>query len=307
MIRTGIGLLLFSAAVAWSQDVPVEEITSGKPDGSVITVLLVDGQSNHNWRETTPVLKYNLEETGLFEVEVLTTPEKGQRMRDFQPRFDQYDVVVLNYNGESWPETVCRDLEQYVAEGGGLVIYHSTNNAFPHWPEFQKMIGVGGWQGRDERWGPRLYWENGQTIRDDTPGKGGKNSPQQIWSISICEPNHPIVRGFPPRFMHQADERYEQLRGPAENVTILAGTTSEGGVDGRLEPVLMTIAYHQGRVFHITYGHAGMQCRSVAFIAPFVRGVQWAALGVVTIPVPPDMPTDERAFTRPYSPSVVEP
>ncbi|MDO5113245.1 MAG: ThuA domain-containing protein [Planctomycetia bacterium] len=302
MVRIGFGWLLFWAAAVWSQEVPVGEITSGKPDGSVITVLIVDGQSNHNWRETTPVLKYNLEETGLFEVDVLTAPEKGRSWHDFQPDFGQYDAVVLNYNGSPWPDEVCQDLERYVAGGGGLVIYHSANNAFPQWSEYQKMIGVGAWQGRDERWGPRLYWENGQAIRDTTPGKAGKNSPQRIRAISLCEPNHPIVRGFPPRFMHQADELYEQLRGPAENVTILAGAAPDGSDGRRLEPVLMTIAYHQGRVFHITYGHAGTQCRSVAFIAPFVRGVQWAALGLVTIPVPPDMPAEERPFSRPINP-----
>ena len=31
-----------------------------------ITALIVDGQNNHNWKETTPVLKRLLEETKLL-------------------------------------------------------------------------------------------------------------------------------------------------------------------------------------------------------------------------------------------------
>src|SRR6266536_2318825 len=38
--------------------------------------LIVDGQNNHAWKETTPVLKKLLEETGLFTVDVTTTPPK---------------------------------------------------------------------------------------------------------------------------------------------------------------------------------------------------------------------------------------
>ncbi len=42
-----------------------------------IEVLLLDGQSGgpyHNWKLTTPILKKELEETGLFKVTVLTAP-----------------------------------------------------------------------------------------------------------------------------------------------------------------------------------------------------------------------------------------
>ena len=44
---------------------------------SVLKSLIVDGQNNHAWQETTPVLKKLLEQTGLFTVEVATSPPKG--------------------------------------------------------------------------------------------------------------------------------------------------------------------------------------------------------------------------------------
>ncbi|MEM6917003.1 MAG: hypothetical protein AAF491_10605, partial [Verrucomicrobiota bacterium] len=39
-----------------------------------IRVLLVDGQNNHNWVETSPVLVALMEQSGRFEVTVATSP-----------------------------------------------------------------------------------------------------------------------------------------------------------------------------------------------------------------------------------------
>ena len=65
-----------------------------------IKVLIVDGQNNHNWKMTTPVLRQIIEEPGLFTVEVSTAPAKGTET--WQPKFSDYDVLISNYNGEPW-------------------------------------------------------------------------------------------------------------------------------------------------------------------------------------------------------------
>ena len=52
----------------------------------------------------------------------------------------------------------------------------------------------------------------------------------------------------------------------------------------------MTIAYGKGRVFHTALGHDTQQLKSVAFIATFQRGAEWAATGKVTQAVPEDFP-----------------
>ncbi len=83
--------------------------------------LIVDGQNGHNWKEATPILKKLLEETGLFSVDVATSPPKGQDMSGFKPNFAGYDVVISNYQGDSWPEETQQALGQYVKGGGGLV------------------------------------------------------------------------------------------------------------------------------------------------------------------------------------------
>ena len=58
--------------------------------------------------------------------------------------------------------------------------------------------------------------------------------------------------------MHTQDELYQQLRGPADQMTILATAyldTNKSGT-GRHEPMLMTIGYGKGRIYHTPMGHA---------------------------------------------------
>ena len=64
--------------------------------------LLIDGQNNHNFRAATPLIKKAIEDSGLFTVDVATSPAHGQDMSQFKPDFAAYNVVVLNYNGDDW-------------------------------------------------------------------------------------------------------------------------------------------------------------------------------------------------------------
>ena len=132
-----LGLVAFQPATG-GQTAPRRE------PGSRLKALIIDGQNNHNWRATTPVLKAALEESGRFAVDVVTSPQDKDWAK-FRPKFSQYDVVVSNYNGELWPEPVRKDFEDYVGGGGGFVSVHAADNSFPQWPEYNKMIGVGGW------------------------------------------------------------------------------------------------------------------------------------------------------------------
>ena len=117
--------------------------------GEKLKLLIVDGQNNHNWKLTTPVLKSFLEKSGRFTVTVATSPGRNGKDADwarFRPDFAAAHVVLSNYNGQLWPKPVQTSLEKYVAGGGGLVIVHAANNAFPGWGDWNKMIGLG-WRG----------------------------------------------------------------------------------------------------------------------------------------------------------------
>jgi type 1 glutamine amidotransferase len=266
-----------------------------------IKVLIVDGQNNHAWKETTPVLKTTLEEDGRFTVDVATTPAKGGDMSTFKPKFSEYAVVVSNYNGEPWSSEAKDALDAFVKNGGGFVSYHAADNAFPEWKGYQEMIAVGGWGGRKvETFGPHVRWKDGQAVTDTIPGNCGNHGARLPFQVTMRNPNHPIAKGLPAVWTHAADELYNSLCGPAKELTILGTAHSDPANRGTdlEEPMLMTIRYGKGRVFHTTLGHdvAAMKC--VGFIATLQRGTEWAATGKVTQKVPKDFPTATEASVR---------
>ena len=270
--------------------------------GPKIKTLIIDGQNNHNWAGTTPVLKDMLEKSDRFTVEVATC--KPEDTKTFGPDFSKYDLVVMNFNNDRadgrWNSITERAFEKFVADGGGLVVYHAADNSFPSWKAYNEMCAIGGWGGRNEKSGPYLYWENGKPVRNPASGSGGHHGPQWEFLIEVRTPEHPIMKGMPQSFRHAKDELYDFMRGPAENVTILAtafANTSHGG-SGRHEPQLLAIDFGKGRVFHTCLGHDVPQIKSVSFIATFLRGAEWAATGKVTIPVPEDMPGTEKPVYR---------
>ena len=74
--------------------------------------------------------------------------------------------------------------------------------------------------------------------------------------------------------MHVSDELYGWLRGPGENLTVLATAFAarDKGGSGEHEPLLTTVSYGKGRVFNTALGHGVEQLKSVAFITTYQRG-----------------------------------
>ena len=271
---------------------------------SAIKVLIVDGQNNHKWQDTTPVLKKQLESTGKFQVDVATTPPKGGDMSAFKPNFSAYKVVISNYNdfpdGGQWPEETKASFEAYVRNGGGFVCFHAADNAFPTWNAYNQMIGLGGWMGRNEKSGPYIRFRDGRFVKEQTPGPAGHHGKQHEFKVIMRDQSHPIAKGLPQIWMHAQDELYDRLRGPAENMTILATAFSdpETGGTGENEPMLMVIQYGRGRVFHTALGHGPEAMSCVGFTVTLQRGTEWAATGKVTQKVPADFPTAEHTSIR---------
>ena len=298
----------------------------------LLKVLIIDGQNNHGiWPKTTQMLKQYLEDAGRFVVDVARTRytwnggeyvhqyplndgktyehlDQPKADPEFKPDFFEYEVVVSNfgYNAARWPKKTRKSFVQYVTGGGGVVVVHAANNAFGDWREYNEIIGLGGWGGRDEKTGPYVYLdEKGRTIRDDSPGSGGSHGPQHPFQIVIRNARHPITRGLPRAWMHTQDELYQTLRGPAVNMTILATAYAdkEKAGTGRHEPMMMTIKYGEGRVYHTPLGHADYSMECVGFVTTFIRGTEWAATGNVTLTdVPEDFPSGMEPSRRAFQP-----
>jgi type 1 glutamine amidotransferase len=272
-------------------------------------IMLLTGQSSiyHDWQKSSRIIERILDDAGLFDVEIVTTPAAGDSMADFAPRWSDYDAIVMDYDGDAWPAPTRRAFVDYLSSGGGLVLVHAADNAFPAWVEFQEIAGVGGWRGRDESAGPMLRWRDGGPVLDTGPGSA-THPPQHDFALVTRAPGHPVMRGLPPIWMQADDELYSRLRGPAREVTILATAKADPPVPnatGEHEPMLMAIAYGRGRVFHTTLGHVGPRdelpvatMSSVGFIVTLQRGTEWAATGEVTQPVPADFPGPDTASLR---------
>lgn len=262
-----------------------------------IRVMIFDGESGgpyHNWQAITPALKLQLEQTGLFQVDVVTAPPAGGDWSSFRPEFSRYQAIVFNYDAPDsrWPDELKESFEKYMAGGGGLVIVHAADNAFPGWAAFNEMIGIGGWRGRNEKSGPYWYFKDGKLVSDPRPGPAGFHGLRLPYRITIQDTNHPITRGLPKVWMHQGDELYDRMRGPGKNMNVLATAYSDpkNRGTGNEEPALMALTYGKGRIFHTIFGHDVYALACVGSIVTFQRGTEWAATGKVTQKVPPDFP-----------------
>ena len=228
---------------------------------SKLKALIIDGENNHGvWPKTTMMMKDFLEQTGLFEVDIertaftwqgphhneiegvedikelltmypLTTGNKTTAVDEpvpdpnYSPNFKDYDVVISNmgWKASTWPEATKKNFEKYMKEGGGLVIVHAANNSWGDWPEYNKMIGLGGWGGRNAESGTYANYDDEGKLHLDKPEGGcGSHGVQYEYLLETRAPEHPIMKGLPSAWLHTLDELYDHMCGPAENMTVLS-------------------------------------------------------------------------------------
>ena len=271
-----------------------------------IKTLIVTGQNNHIWQVSNVAIKQILENSGLFSVDVAISPAKGEDMSNFNPDFSAYKLVVLDYNGDRWSSAMETAFLDYVNKGGGVVVYHAADNAFREWVEFNKIIGFGGWEGRNETDGPYIYLKDGELVYDKSPGVGGSHGSQHEYVLNCRNSDHPVTKGLPAKWLHAKDELYDRMRGPGivKDVLFWAYSEPKTGGSGRNELSIFTVDYGKARIFHTALGHAGksledntaMQC--TGFQVTLLRGAEWAATGKVTQAVPDDFPTETNITMR---------
>jgi len=283
------------------------------PAATPIKVLIVDGYSNHDWPRNTPRLRSLLAANPEFQVTVSTAPNTAAApgWDTWRPRFADYDVVIQTCNdipggsngstpGPQWPKAVQTDFENYVSGGGGVYIYHGANNAFPNWPAYNQIIGLG-W--RPAAFGRAISLSETGELKLHEPGDGDKTGHgPRLNTLVHRRGEHPIHRGFPSQWMAAELEVYFFARGPAQNVEILSYA-----LDNKTKlywPVEWTVQYGKGRVYSSTNGHFWKDqpdpanLNDAAFQTILPRVIQWLAKREVNHPIPPDFPTSTQPSLR---------
>jgi len=289
---------------------PAGSASGGEPaEKAKASVLIVDGINNHDWQRATGILKTILADSGLFTVDVSTSPPAGapaDQWERWRPDFSKYDAVLSNFNGghkkssTHWPGELEKSLEDYVRGGGGLVIFHSANNSFPNWEAYNEMIGLG-WRNKD--FGPTLIVGDDEKVVRIPKGEGRNpgHGPDHDFQITVLDTSHPITNGLPKKWMHPCEQLSHGQHGPARNMTVLSCAWSKDSKQN--EVVDWVVPYGKGRVYTTMLGHLwrngpDKNLRCVGFLTALIRGTQWAATGKVTYPVPDNFPTPTEMSVR---------
>lgn len=292
-----------------------------------LNVMVLTGHTDkfHDWKISSQYVKKVLDQQQIFKTDLVVIPQLGPSFKTFVPNFEKYDVVVLKLNIPDWNAKAKTALENFVKSGGGVVVLHEAGNAFIHWLEYNKMTALGGWgrsdafpkwvdyyqlsekeawPDRNERCGPYYYWKANKFVTDSIPGHAGAHGNRVPYVIQVRDTAHAITKGLPKKWLQFNDELYGDLRGPAQNITVLATAFSEkkSGGTGKEEPVFFTVKYGKGRIFHSVMGHTNPRLfdslHNVGFQVTFSRGVEWAATGNVTQSVPKHFPTDTTVLLK---------
>jgi type 1 glutamine amidotransferase len=253
------------------------------------------------------MIKSILEETGKFTVQVSTAPSTAAdtNWKNWDPHFTNFEVVIQNTNNIHdksirWPAAIEKELTDYIRAGGGLYVFHSANNAFAHWPEYDRMIGLG-WRSKDTGYAVEID-RKGKLVRIP-PGEGKStfHGPRSDFIIHMLT-KHPINKGFPREWKIPNTELYKYPRGSAENLTVLSYAFDSA--TNKNWPVEWVVQYGKGRVYNSSMGHLWKNetypegFRSIGFQTTLIRATEWLARGKVTYPVPKNFPTANNLSLR---------
>ena len=211
-----------------------------------LRMLILTGQNNHAWKETTPALARILTMTGRFTVDVTEHPEQCTA-----ESFAHCDLVLSNWNElgpvKQWPEAARTGLLDFVRRGGGFVVVHAGGTMFLDWADFQKLIG-GTW------------------------GKGTGHGARHAFEVKITDQEHPITRGLPPVFQTTDELWHKMLVQPEKKVLATAFSAKDKGGTDQDEPMAMVTEFGKGRCFNLVLGHDTTAMESAGFQTLLLRG-----------------------------------
>jgi type 1 glutamine amidotransferase len=240
-------------------------------DAKGVKVLIITGDEFHKWKETAPFIKELLTKAG-HNVDITEAASK-----DLTPEnLAKYDVFVLNYRdtpkgakenpASVWSLENKKAFLEAVKGGKGLYVYHYASAAFTTMSEidkeYEKAI-AGGWR------------------------KQGYHGKMHEFTVTVRK-EHPITAGIM-EFKHGRDELYQNslmLPGSQVLVTAYSDAAKDPKNTGKHEPMVWVAMYGKGRVCANVMGHDVEAMKGEGFQTLLIRGVEWAATGKATWPVP---------------------
>jgi len=231
-----------------------------------VRVLLITGQNNHNWKQTTPLIAESLDATNRFEVEVV------EKFEAFSPeRLDEFDVILSHWNlwkhrkqlppELDWSAEMRKAYVDFVKNGKGHVALHAGSSTFYEWDEYQEIC-VATWKA------------------------GTHHGPQHEFEVRIDVKDHPVTKGL--SNFRKWDELWEKIYVSSKDATVLTSSyaSKEFKGDDVWEPSTLVSQFGKGRTAYTSFGHDGRAFKSKEAQVLLARLVEWAATGEVTIPAP---------------------
>jgi putative heme-binding domain-containing protein len=161
-------------------------------------------------------------------------------------QFARADVIVFYSNNGAWVADRARDLDAFLARGGGLVYIHYAVDGRRDVEALADRIGLA-WRGGASR------FRHGPLQLDFTASK------------------HPIARNLGKLAL--VDESYWNLAGDPKAVDLLASGVEEGSA----RPLVWTRTLEKGRVFVSIPGHYTWSFDDPLFRLLLLRGIAWTA------------------------------
>jgi type 1 glutamine amidotransferase len=153
---------------------------------------------------------------------------------------------MVFYQRGNWTPDRARDIDPFLARGGGLVYLHYAVDGRADPAGFARRIGLA--------WGPGARFRHGPVELDVRAAAG-----------------HPIARNF--ETAKFVDETYWRLGGDPQGVKVLA----TGVEEGRPQPLFWATEHGQGRVFVSILGHYSWTFDDPLFRVLLLRGIAWSA------------------------------
>lgn len=237
-------LLLFMAAFPAA--------AADKQPAKPIKALLITGGCCHNYIFQSEALIKGVAKTANVDWTVVNDGGTGTRgmikLYDDPNWSKKYDVVVHNecFANTTDPKYIRKITKAHKA-GTPAVVIHCAMHTYraAEIDDWRQFLGV----------------------------TSKRHDHQSEYAVKKVLPKHPIMKGFPEKWITPKDELYI-IEKMWPNAKALASSVSEK--DGKEHPVIWTNRYGKARVFGTTYGHSDATFEDPVFVNVIARGMLWA-------------------------------